>query len=63
MTEQKMCTYCAKWNDMGTMTPLYEQGRTYIDWYCEPCLPAVKINVAKLPYNHLFTWGTKGQDK
>jgi hypothetical protein len=62
MSEHKMCTYCAKWHDMETMTPLYEQGKTYIAWYCERCLPAVKINVAKLPYSRLFTWGEKGQD-
>lgn len=63
MSEPKLCLFCGRWYDMKTMTPMYEQGKTYIDWYCERCLPAVKSNVAKLPYSHLFTWGTMGQDK
>ena len=62
MSERKMCTYCARHYDMGTMTPLYEQGKDCIDWYCEDCRPAVKNNLAKLPYSRLFTWGTKGQE-
>jgi hypothetical protein len=62
--ERKMCTYCGRWYDRDTMTPLYEQGKTYVSWYCEGCYPAVKSNVAKLSYSHLFTWGeNEGQDK
>jgi hypothetical protein len=61
--ERKMCVYCGKWYSKALMIPLYEQGKDHVAWYCEKCQPAVKSNVAKLPYSHLFTWGTKGQDK
>ncbi|MBD8591642.1 MULTISPECIES: hypothetical protein [Peribacillus] len=62
MTERKMCLYCAQWYHFSVMTPLYEQGKTYIAYYCERCTPAVKDNLMKLPYRSLFTWGNKGSD-
>ena len=58
--KRKMCIYCGKWYDMETMTPLFEQGTDYIAYYCEGCFPAVKSNIAKLHYSHLFKWGEKG---
>lgn len=63
MSEQKMCLYCAKWDDVTRLTPLFEKGKTNIDYFCDRCLPAVKNNLRKLPYSSLFTWGTKGQDR
>lgn len=60
MTERKMCVYCGKWYSLALMTPLHEQGKDYVNWYCERCFPAVRSNVTKLPYSHLFTWGEKG---
>lgn len=60
MTERKMCVYCGRWYDMKTMTPLFEQGKDHIDWYCERCQPAVQGNLSKLPYSHLLKWGEKG---
>ena len=62
MTEKKMCLYCAHWYHFSVMTPLYEQGKTYIEYYCERCTPAVKDNLMKLPYWSLYTWGNKGSD-
>ncbi|MDF1995795.1 hypothetical protein [Peribacillus frigoritolerans] len=59
--ERKMCLYCAKWDNISDMTPLYEQGKERAEYYCERCVTHVKINLRKLPYHHLFTWGTKGQ--
>ncbi|GAA1386275.1 hypothetical protein GCM10009597_48890 [Peribacillus frigoritolerans] len=63
MTEKKMCTYCANWYDFSVMRPLYEQGNTHIDYYCERCVQAVKKNLINLPYRSLFTWGNKGSEK
>jgi hypothetical protein len=57
---RKMCAFCGGWYDMETMTPLYEDGKTFVLFYCEGCFPAVKSNIAKLHYSRLFTWGTKG---
>jgi hypothetical protein len=45
MTERKMCTYCGKWHDFQLLTPLYEQGKIYVAWYCEGCYPAVKFHI------------------
>lgn len=61
--EQKrlMCTYCAQWNDMAKMTPMFEQDKPHVNFYCEHCLPTVKKSVAQLPYSHLFKFGTKGE--
>lgn len=55
-----MCMYCAKWDDMSNMTPLYEKGKDHVEYYCDGCVNSVKNNLYKLPYHHLFTWGTKG---
>lgn len=55
-----MCTYCAKWFESKTMTPLYEKGKDFICFYCERCTPEVKDNIYKLPFYKLFTWGEKG---
>ena len=67
MTERKMCTYCGKWYSLALMIPLHEHGKDgelrHVNWYCERCFPAVKGNLAKLPYRSLFKWGEKGQDK
>ncbi|CAH0261427.1 hypothetical protein SRABI84_03374 [Peribacillus simplex] len=60
MPEREMCTYCGKWFDMVTMTPLYEQHKTHVNYYCERCMPDVRDNLFKLPYRSLFTWGKKG---
>ncbi len=62
MIERKMCTYCGKWHDFSVMTPLYEEGKTFVVWYCEGCLPIVKSNLYNLPFKALFTWGTRGQE-
>jgi hypothetical protein len=60
MPERKMCTYCGKWHDFSVMTPLFEQGKTYIEYYCEGCWETVRDNVFNLPYSHLFSWGVTG---
>ena len=56
MTERKMCFYCGRWYDLETMTALFEEQEEQI-WYCEDCRPAVKNNLSKLPYSHLFKRG------
>ncbi|MFJ7855320.1 hypothetical protein ACIQX3_21515 [Peribacillus frigoritolerans] len=61
MREKKMCMYCAKWEEVSNLTPLYEKGKDYVNYYCNRCMPAVKANLRKFPYHSLFTWGTKGQ--
>jgi hypothetical protein len=58
--ERKMCMYCAKYGNISDMTPLREHGKDYVNYYCPKCVDAVKINLRKLPYHHLFIWGTKG---
>lgn len=47
-----MCIYCFKWADMDTMTPIFEQGREFVNYYCEDCVNAVMDNLFKLPYKH-----------
>lgn len=59
--ERKMCMFCAKWFDMSAMTPLYEQNKDHVSYYCERCVTHVKINLRKLHYHHLYTWGEQGQ--
>ncbi|WHY58376.1 hypothetical protein [Peribacillus simplex] len=63
MTEWKMCAYCGKWYSLALLKPLHEQGKDYVNWYCERCKPAVKSNLLKLPYSSLFKGEIKGQDK
>ncbi|MCK2006150.1 hypothetical protein MZM54_33100 [[Brevibacterium] frigoritolerans] len=67
MTDRKLCVYCGKWYSLELMTALHELDKDgelrHVDWYCESCRPAVKSNLAKLPYSDLFKWGEKGQDK
>ncbi|WP_076368431.1 hypothetical protein [Peribacillus simplex] len=43
MTERKMCIYCGKWHGFQLMTPLYEQGKIYVAWYCEGCYQRLKV--------------------
>lgn len=61
MAERKMCLYCAKWDDITNLTPLFEEGKTHVSYYCDRCVTHVKHNLLKLPYHSLFTWGKKGQ--
>lgn len=61
MPEREMCTYCGKWFDMVPITPLYEQHKTHVKYYCEGCLPTVDSNLFNLSFRSLFTWGKKGQ--
>ncbi|MCP1491920.1 hypothetical protein J2Y73_001951 [Peribacillus frigoritolerans] len=49
---RQMCIYCFKWADIDTMTPLFEQGREFVNYYCEDCVTAVMDNLFKLPYKH-----------
>ncbi|MDP1420280.1 hypothetical protein Q8G35_18295 [Peribacillus simplex] len=49
---RQMCIYCFKWADIDTMTPLFEQGREFVNYYCEDCVTAVTDNLFKLPYKH-----------
>ncbi|MFB6803438.1 hypothetical protein ACFCVU_20060 [Peribacillus butanolivorans] len=63
MAEQKMCMYCAKWDDITRLTPLFEKGKTHVEYYCDGCYPSVKDNLLNLPYSSVYTWGTKGQGR
>lgn len=60
MTERKMCEFCAGWDDLSNLTPLFEKDKTNVSYYCDRCFPNVKSNLLKLPYSSLFTWGKKG---
>lgn len=56
-----MCIYCAKWSAVENLTPLYEEKQIHVLYYCEKCLPQVKKNIESLPWNHLYSWGQKGE--
>ncbi|PEZ72711.1 hypothetical protein [Peribacillus simplex] len=49
---RQMCIYCFKWADIDTMTPIFEQGREFVNYYCEDCVTDVMDNLFKLPYKH-----------
>lgn len=59
--KRQMCTFCAKWDEMAKMTPMFEHNRPIVNFYCEHCIGTVKKSVAKLPYSHLFKFGIKGE--
>lgn len=40
-----MCTYCGKRFPKDELTPLYERGKDFINYYCPRCLPDVKSNL------------------
>ncbi|MGE7763317.1 hypothetical protein [Peribacillus sp. NPDC097895] len=42
---RQMCMYCFKWADIDTLTPLFEQGRDFVNYYCEDCVTAVMDNL------------------
>lgn len=60
--EKQICAFCGRWYDIEAMISLHEDGKTFVLYYCEGCFPAVKSNVASLPYSHLFKWGKRGID-
>lgn len=49
---RQMCIYCFKWADIDTMTPIFEQGREFVNYYCEDCVTVVMDKLFKLPYKH-----------
>ncbi|MGE7907708.1 hypothetical protein ACQKNS_25440 [Peribacillus sp. NPDC094092] len=46
---RQMCIYCFKWADIDTMTPIFEQGRVFVNYYCEDCVTAVMDDLFKFP--------------
>lgn len=56
---RKICSFCGKWFDKNLMTPLYEKGKDFTSWYCERCIPEVKMNINSLPWKHLYTFEEK----
>lgn len=60
---REFCVYCGRWYPLRTMTPMTEEGKTYVRYYCERCLPDVQYNILSVPWRHLLTFGEKGQKK
>lgn len=61
MKGKDSCEYCSKRFYIEEMTPLFELNKERVSLYCDRCLPEVKSNIKKLPWNHLYTWGSKTQ--
>ncbi|MFJ7994286.1 hypothetical protein ACIQY5_19185 [Peribacillus frigoritolerans] len=51
MDEKEMFTHCGKWYNLATLTPMYEEGKTHVNHYCDMCLHDVKSGVYSLPFS------------
>jgi hypothetical protein len=49
MSDNKMCTYCAKWFPVNHMRQLPKM--EYNNYYCPDCYPEVIEEYWKLPWN------------
>lgn len=56
---REMCAYCAKWHGKKDMTPLYEEGKALVLYYCDKCIGPVRENIQTLPWRKVYRFGTK----